>query len=118
MRLAADKQAEYARELVWRLGFVIGEELAQAILNADQKTGSATMFWKFASPAHTGVPTPSHLKKAAVNVSTAGTRMMQTLMSSAGSANSHIARQAVRGGKGGTLPSFDSWLNRVCSRVR
>jgi len=38
MRLAVDKQNEYARELVWRLGFVIGEELAQAILNADQKT--------------------------------------------------------------------------------
>ncbi len=38
MRLAIDKQAEYARELVWRLGFLVGEELAQAILNADQKT--------------------------------------------------------------------------------
>ena len=38
MRLAVDKQNEYARELVWRLGFVIGEELAQAIINADQKT--------------------------------------------------------------------------------
>jgi len=38
MRLAVDKQQEYARELVWRLGFTIGEELAQAILNADQKT--------------------------------------------------------------------------------
>jgi pyruvate-ferredoxin/flavodoxin oxidoreductase len=38
MRLAADKQAEYARELVWRLGFAIGEELAQALVNADQKT--------------------------------------------------------------------------------
>ncbi len=38
MRLAADKQAEYARELVWRLGFAVGEELAQAIINADQKT--------------------------------------------------------------------------------
>ncbi len=38
MRLAADKQAEYARELVWRLGFAIGEDLAQAILGADQKT--------------------------------------------------------------------------------
>jgi pyruvate-ferredoxin/flavodoxin oxidoreductase len=38
MRLAVDKQAEYARELVWRLGFGIGENLAQAILNADQKT--------------------------------------------------------------------------------
>ena len=38
MRLAADKQGEYARELVARLGFTIGEELAQAILNADQKT--------------------------------------------------------------------------------
>jgi pyruvate-ferredoxin/flavodoxin oxidoreductase len=38
MRLAIDKQAEYARELVWRLGFLIGEDLAQAILNADQKT--------------------------------------------------------------------------------
>ena len=38
MRLAVDKQNEYARELVWRLGFQIGEDLAQAILNADQKT--------------------------------------------------------------------------------
>jgi pyruvate-ferredoxin/flavodoxin oxidoreductase len=37
MRLAADKQAEYARELVWRLGFAIGEDLAQAIIHADQK---------------------------------------------------------------------------------
>jgi pyruvate-ferredoxin/flavodoxin oxidoreductase len=38
MRVAVDKQAEYARELVWRLGFTVGEELAQAIINADQKT--------------------------------------------------------------------------------
>ncbi|MEO8367933.1 MAG: pyruvate:ferredoxin (flavodoxin) oxidoreductase [Candidatus Solibacter sp.] len=37
-RLAVDKQNEYARELVWRLGFHIGEELAQALINADQKT--------------------------------------------------------------------------------
>ena len=36
MRLAADKQAEYARELVGRLVSVIGEELSLAILNADQ----------------------------------------------------------------------------------
>jgi pyruvate-ferredoxin/flavodoxin oxidoreductase len=38
MRLAVDKQNEYARELVWRLGAAIGENLAQAILNADQKS--------------------------------------------------------------------------------
>jgi pyruvate-ferredoxin/flavodoxin oxidoreductase len=38
MRLAIDKQNEYARELVWRLNSAIGEELAHAILNADQKT--------------------------------------------------------------------------------
>jgi pyruvate-ferredoxin/flavodoxin oxidoreductase len=38
MRLAVDKQNEYARELVERLGFSIGEELAQGLLNADQKT--------------------------------------------------------------------------------
>jgi pyruvate-ferredoxin/flavodoxin oxidoreductase len=38
MRLAADKQNEYARELVWRLNAVIGENLAQALLNAAQKT--------------------------------------------------------------------------------
>ncbi len=38
MRLGVDKQNEYAREMVWRLGFGIGEELAQGILNADQKT--------------------------------------------------------------------------------
>jgi pyruvate-ferredoxin/flavodoxin oxidoreductase len=37
-RLAVDKQNEYARELVWRLGFHIGEDLAQAIIHADQKT--------------------------------------------------------------------------------
>ena len=37
-RLAVDKQNEYARELVWRLVPQIGEELAQAILHADQKT--------------------------------------------------------------------------------
>jgi len=38
MRLAIDKQNEYARELVGRLGFAIGEELAQAVLYADQKS--------------------------------------------------------------------------------
>jgi pyruvate-ferredoxin/flavodoxin oxidoreductase len=38
MRLAIDKQNEYARELVVRLNSVIGDELAQAILNADQKS--------------------------------------------------------------------------------
>jgi pyruvate-ferredoxin/flavodoxin oxidoreductase len=38
MRLAADKQQEYARELVAKLGFAIGETLAQGILDADQKT--------------------------------------------------------------------------------
>jgi pyruvate-ferredoxin/flavodoxin oxidoreductase len=37
-RLSVDKQNEYARELVWRLVPQIGEELAQAILHADQKT--------------------------------------------------------------------------------
>jgi len=36
MRLAADKQNEYARELVWRLNAVVGDNLAQAILHADQ----------------------------------------------------------------------------------
>ena len=36
MRLAADKQGEYARELVWKLGFAIGENLAEALVNADQ----------------------------------------------------------------------------------
>jgi pyruvate-ferredoxin/flavodoxin oxidoreductase len=36
MRLAADKQGEYARELIWKLGFQIGEELAHALINADQ----------------------------------------------------------------------------------
>jgi pyruvate-ferredoxin/flavodoxin oxidoreductase len=38
MRLAIDKQSEYARELVARLNAVIGDNLAQAILHADQKT--------------------------------------------------------------------------------
>jgi pyruvate-ferredoxin/flavodoxin oxidoreductase len=36
MRLAADKQNEYARELTWKLGFEIGEDLVQALVNADQ----------------------------------------------------------------------------------
>ncbi|MCL5742992.1 MAG: 4Fe-4S dicluster domain-containing protein, partial [Acidobacteria bacterium] len=38
MRLAVDKQNEYARELVVRLGSSIGDELAAAILSADQAT--------------------------------------------------------------------------------
>ena len=36
MRLALDKQAEYAREMVQRLRDIIGHDLADAILNADQ----------------------------------------------------------------------------------
>jgi pyruvate-ferredoxin/flavodoxin oxidoreductase len=36
MRLAVDKQNEYARELVARLASTLGDELAQAILQADQ----------------------------------------------------------------------------------
>jgi len=38
MRLAVDKQNEYARELVARLNPAIGDNLADAILKADQKT--------------------------------------------------------------------------------
>jgi pyruvate-ferredoxin/flavodoxin oxidoreductase len=38
MRLAVDKQNEYARELVARLNAAIGDNLAEAILKADQKT--------------------------------------------------------------------------------
>ncbi len=38
MRLAIDKQNEYAKELVWRLGFAVGEDLAKEILEADQST--------------------------------------------------------------------------------
>jgi pyruvate-ferredoxin/flavodoxin oxidoreductase len=36
MRLAIDKQNEYGRELVWKMTSVIGDDLAQGILNADQ----------------------------------------------------------------------------------
>lgn len=38
MRLSLDKQARYARELVHELRPVIGEELADSILNAEQST--------------------------------------------------------------------------------
>jgi len=38
MRLAVDKQKEYAEELVQRLASVIGEELATGLLSADQST--------------------------------------------------------------------------------
>ncbi len=38
MRLTVDKQTEYARELVDKLRDVIGDELADALLNADQST--------------------------------------------------------------------------------
>jgi len=38
MRLAIDKQREYAAELVARAGVLIGEEFAQEILDADQST--------------------------------------------------------------------------------
>ena len=37
MRVALDKQAEYARELVGRLGSVLGD-LGPALLGADQST--------------------------------------------------------------------------------
>jgi len=40
MRLALDKQNEYARELVARLSAAIGDELAQALLHADQTAES------------------------------------------------------------------------------
>src|SRR5262249_25952976 len=36
MRLAIDQQAEYARDLVSRLGGHLGDELVKAILDADQ----------------------------------------------------------------------------------
>jgi pyruvate-ferredoxin/flavodoxin oxidoreductase len=36
MRLALDQQAQYARELVLRLAPILGEELAQGLVNADQ----------------------------------------------------------------------------------
>jgi pyruvate-ferredoxin/flavodoxin oxidoreductase len=36
MRLALDKQAQYARELVLRLSPILGEELTQGLVNADQ----------------------------------------------------------------------------------
>src|ERR1700761_4795777 len=58
--------------------------------SADQNTGSSHRLWKLARPANTGVPTPSQKKNAAASVNRAGIRMMQTLMSSAGSANTHI----------------------------
>ncbi|MBN1430485.1 MAG: pyruvate:ferredoxin (flavodoxin) oxidoreductase, partial [Anaerolineae bacterium] len=38
MRLTVDKQSEYARELVARLRDVIGDELADGLLNADQSS--------------------------------------------------------------------------------
>jgi pyruvate-ferredoxin/flavodoxin oxidoreductase len=38
MRLAIDKQAQYARELVARLGPALGEELVAGLLNADQSS--------------------------------------------------------------------------------
>jgi pyruvate-ferredoxin/flavodoxin oxidoreductase len=41
MRLAVDKQAEYARELVGRLEGVIGAELAKELLGADQSAEAA-----------------------------------------------------------------------------
>jgi pyruvate-ferredoxin/flavodoxin oxidoreductase len=41
MRLAADKQNEYALELVSRLSSTLGDELTEAILHADQSTEAA-----------------------------------------------------------------------------
>ena len=38
MRLAVDKQNQYAKELVQRLASKIGDDLAVAILSADQST--------------------------------------------------------------------------------
>src|ERR1700674_4763596 len=66
-------------------------------VSADQNTGSSNMCWKFANPAHAGTPTPSQITNAAANVSMAGIRMMQMLISSAGSANSHTRRSGGTG---------------------
>jgi pyruvate-ferredoxin/flavodoxin oxidoreductase len=38
MRMAVDQQCDYARELVQRLSALLGDELVQALLNADQST--------------------------------------------------------------------------------
>ena len=38
MRLAVDKQADYARDLVTRLTSHVGEALANGLLNADQSS--------------------------------------------------------------------------------
>jgi pyruvate-ferredoxin/flavodoxin oxidoreductase len=43
MRLAIDKQTEYARELLTRLSGILGDELVHAILAADQTTESGIM---------------------------------------------------------------------------
>ena len=41
MRLTMDKQSEFARELLTKLGGVVGDELVKAILDADQTTDAA-----------------------------------------------------------------------------
>ena len=41
MRLAIDHQKKYARQLVERLRFLVGESLADSLLNADQSTNQA-----------------------------------------------------------------------------
>ncbi len=38
MRLAIDQQATYARDLLKRLSALLGDELVQSLLNADQST--------------------------------------------------------------------------------
>ena len=40
MRLAIDQQAQYARDLLHKLSAALGDELVQALLNADQSTES------------------------------------------------------------------------------
>ncbi|MBI3962832.1 MAG: 4Fe-4S binding protein, partial [Deinococcus sp.] len=42
MRLALDKQLEYARELLTHCANLVGEDLAQALLNADQASEAGT----------------------------------------------------------------------------
>ena len=65
IRLAIDKQAEYARELVTRLGVVLGE-LGPALLHADQSTeaGIAAQRERVARLKRARSPRSRHPKRA------------------------------------------------------
>ena len=77
-------------------------------LNACRKRGSEKTTEKFFIPTNTGVPIPSHLKKAKISVQIDGTKITNTFIANAGpikgrTANIFFARLFINNRKEGDV---------------